>query len=631
MNAIDDALTGAIWAARRGWKVHPCNGKVPTTQWADTATDDVEVIVSWFAGASLNYGIACGPSGLLVVDDDDQGNALARYADSIGQEIPDTLTVATGRGLHYFFRQPATPVGCSSGNLPPGIDVKGAGGYVIGPGSRHSSGATYAVIDADAPILDPPAWLLAAVTAAPEKGRAALPYLPPDVIPVGQRHQALVKYAARLRHRHLDLDEALVLVRQRWQRCAQPDGDKFDVDKAEAIVKDVYARYTPDTDEADDLDTGLTLVRADTVTPRDTKWLVPNYIPRGHPVVLVGDEGIGKGLWWCRLIATLTKGPEAIDVIVIVAEDDHQEAVAPRLIAAGADSSRVHYLVRDGDTMTGVPVIPGETAQVKALIEDTGAQLVIIDPWASVVPGRLQLKDTQQARQALDPVTKLARETDAAFLLVAHTNRTGSGDTRNLYGSTVALRQVPRVALMALPDPNDPAILYVGVDKSNLGPEPPAVRYRKTGAAAYWHVEDSGEPVGLTIKELVGILSRDGDARVSDKWTAVALSAGRNGGLVTRQDVVEAYDGATDSADKAIARWRNCTPPRLRPVPGKRGVFEVMAEPPASTPRTTPHYPHFIDTGGVGGNSLETPRTPRESDMGGRGVSAGGNDQRAIW
>lgn len=633
----DNALEGALKAANKGWAVHPCNGKKPTTLWADTATTDPHQVVDWLSASNLNYGVAAGPSGLLILDDD-TGTALLDYATAVGETIPDTFTVDTARGCHYYFTQPETPIGCSTGALPPGIDVKGAGGYVIGPGSVHATGVIYTPRDPDKAPAPAPTWIVKALNAAPtstppETGTFASPHdKHVGPIPMGQRHRQLFTYACRLRAMGLRQDEAEKLVGFRLIDCEQPAGhghhpDRFTQDDADALVADVFKRYAapdfePEQDETEQ--PSLTLVRADNVQPSETQWLEPNLLPAAHPVIFLGDEGIGKGLYWCDRVGRLTTGLNPIDVIIIVAEDDPEETVVPRLVAAGADRSRVHFLVRDTETLTGVPVIPGDNARVSALIEQTRARLVIIDPWMSVVPGHLQVRDTQQARQALDPVTRMARATGATFLLVTHTNRTSSEDARQRYGATIALRQAGRVCLMALADPDDDEVIYVGVEKSNIGVTPPAVRYRKSGMGSKWRITPDPDSVGLTIRELIAVLSRDGDGRTSDKWTAVVMRAAQNDGLIMRQEIIAIYADAPDpaaAADKAISRWRNMTPPRLAAA-AKRGVFEVIATKP---PALTPPNPHYIDTGGMGGNTPEPPEPPAKSNGGSRGVDAGGS------
>lgn len=103
-----------------------------------------------------NYAIATGSrSGVFVVDFDSL-EAFEKHQDA----WPQTYTVATGRGVHLYFRNPENnPVRNSAGELGPGIDIRGEGGYVVAPGSKHKSGRLYEVMDDRAPV-DAPDWLL---------------------------------------------------------------------------------------------------------------------------------------------------------------------------------------------------------------------------------------------------------------------------------------------------------------------------------------------------------------------------------------------------------------------------------------------------------------------------------------
>ena len=67
---------------------------------------------------------------------------------------------------------------------------------------------------------------------------------------------------------------------------------------------------------------------------------------------------------------------------------------------------------------------------------------------------------------------ELATETGAAVLLLVHTNRINSANTRDRYGATYALRQKARVTLYAQCDEEDR--LLVGPDKMNNGAPTPA-------------------------------------------------------------------------------------------------------------------------------------------------------------
>ncbi|MEU4954953.1 bifunctional DNA primase/polymerase [Streptomyces lavendulae] len=124
-----------------------------------------------------NIGVACRPSRIIGLDLDVDGDGqavLAALCAGLGEEWPDTLTIATpSGGRHLYFRAPdgCTIASSSGGRTPlgPGIDVRGpgrrTGGYLIGPGSVVAS--TPYVILHDSPIQELPSWIIRLLTGGP--------------------------------------------------------------------------------------------------------------------------------------------------------------------------------------------------------------------------------------------------------------------------------------------------------------------------------------------------------------------------------------------------------------------------------------------------------------------------------
>jgi hypothetical protein len=183
-------LSFALAAADAGWHVFPCapGSKRPALRenWQDLATTDRGRIRDWWARRPYNVGIACGQSGLVVIDLDvareGQGgsdgsdgpgrrpgldgpasgaDALQRLCRAHGQRYPaGTYTVDTpSGGTHLYFTAPETPVRNSAGRLGPLIDVRAHGGYVVGDGSLIN-GRRYAARGDFLPLALPlPAWI----------------------------------------------------------------------------------------------------------------------------------------------------------------------------------------------------------------------------------------------------------------------------------------------------------------------------------------------------------------------------------------------------------------------------------------------------------------------------------------
>lgn len=123
------------------------------------ATTDPDTVRALFDAApwATGYGIACGrpPYHLIGIDLDISGcePAPGRAPDSVAalQQIafehlftlPETVTVLTpSGGRHIWLSGPAhVDVPNSASRLAPGIDVRGTGGYLVGPGSVSTRGA----------------------------------------------------------------------------------------------------------------------------------------------------------------------------------------------------------------------------------------------------------------------------------------------------------------------------------------------------------------------------------------------------------------------------------------------------------------------------------------------------------
>lgn len=123
----------------------PGDGKTPSLRWGPfqkRLPTEVE-IRRWFA-TEQNIAIVTGAlSGVVAVDLDSP--AAASWWTRHRPYTP--WQTKTARGFHVFYRHPDVPITnrsrleTSDGRLA--IDVRGDGGFVIGPGSVHASGVVY--------------------------------------------------------------------------------------------------------------------------------------------------------------------------------------------------------------------------------------------------------------------------------------------------------------------------------------------------------------------------------------------------------------------------------------------------------------------------------------------------------
>src|SRR5579875_3240999 len=138
-----DELSGLpdIWAAplSQGWSVFPLQprGKKPLCEWKKFQVEraSLEQVREW-AKRECNIGIVTGRISKIVVLDLDSEEAIAE-AKRLG--LPPTSTVRTGKGLHLSFRHPGSFDVPNATGIFPGADIRGDGGYVVGPGSVHET------------------------------------------------------------------------------------------------------------------------------------------------------------------------------------------------------------------------------------------------------------------------------------------------------------------------------------------------------------------------------------------------------------------------------------------------------------------------------------------------------------
>jgi hypothetical protein len=168
-------LEPALELAACGWEVLPLNGKVPrTSHGLNDATADPEQVQAWWERwPSANIG-AQVPEPLILFDVDPRNGGLQGWQQlTAGREIPQTLTVVSGRGdggTHRYFVRPLGPI--TSVKVPKGIDLK-LNGYMVMPPSLHpTTGQPYTWHEiAPVPL---PRWLREVLRPDPPKTRKPL-------------------------------------------------------------------------------------------------------------------------------------------------------------------------------------------------------------------------------------------------------------------------------------------------------------------------------------------------------------------------------------------------------------------------------------------------------------------------
>lgn len=236
MSHIEHLRKHANWYARRGLRVFPCKprDKVPATaHGCKDATTDPAQIAAWWDGTYLyNVGLATG--GGLVVLDVDINHSAGKYGDETLAELeaqhgplPETWMCLTGGGgVHYYFAcdDPALTVGTG---FAPGLDYRGAGGYVVAPPSLHESGREYeweaAHTPANTALAPLPDWLHSLMLEGRKQAPRTRTEAAPEKVQEGGRNDTLYRLACSLRGKGLgEAGITAALLAENRERCIPP-------------------------------------------------------------------------------------------------------------------------------------------------------------------------------------------------------------------------------------------------------------------------------------------------------------------------------------------------------------------------------------------------------------------------
>jgi hypothetical protein len=219
---------------------------------------------------------------------------------------------------------------------------------------------------------------------------------------------------------------------------------------------------------------GLVTLRLDGIPPKPVTWLVPNYLPLGKLILFAGDGGQGKSALTLGLAADLTRGrpcfgldypaPAPCNVLIASCEDGVADTIVPRLIAAGADRSRIEKIegVRGPDGSL-LPFNLSYYLEIKKKLEsDPTIRLVIIDPAGAFIGGailggkRIDDHKESELRALLSPLAETAEARGVTFPLIKHFSKNENVKAVHKIAGSVGYVNTVRAAFVILPDADDP-------------------------------------------------------------------------------------------------------------------------------------------------------------------------------
>lgn len=301
---MNPCLSSALNYAQSNYKVFPlkCNTKSGqvVSSWKKDASTDLEKIYNWFNHSDYNYGIVTG-SGLIVIDVDNKNGKLgSNYIKSYIKDFPDTKVVMTpNKGFHIYFCVDR-PIK-SSVNLYPGIDIRGEGGYIVGPGSSID-GKVYEELVRDKPI----ALANDSVYEFLESPRIQKEHCldSNQCIPEGVRNDTLFRYGCSLQSRGMS-DELIQksLEIENEKRCIPP----LEIQEVHQIANNIIHRYPKENEKIDSEITWESAIKMSQMEISKSTDIIEGLLPVGV-TLLSAPAKMGKTFFCMQMANSVASG-----------------------------------------------------------------------------------------------------------------------------------------------------------------------------------------------------------------------------------------------------------------------------------------------------------------------------------
>ena len=257
------------------------------------------------------------------------------------------------------------------------------------------------------------------------------------------------------------------------------------------------------------LEPELKLINMDTVEVEQIEWLLYPFIPYGKVTIIQGDPGEGKTTMVLQIIAKLTRGETIlsadstkdkrtdidseggtvdtenaendvstqhletpVNVIYQTAEDGLGDTIKPRLLAAGADCTKV-MVIDDSE----LPLTMADVRLEEAIIQ-TKARMVVLDPIQGFLGAEVDMHRANEIRPLMKRIAVLAEKHHCAIILIGHMNKNSNGKSSYRGLGSIDFQAAARSVLIVGRIKDEPEVRVVCHTKSSLAPEGKAIAFR---------------------------------------------------------------------------------------------------------------------------------------------------------
>jgi hypothetical protein len=434
------------------------------------ATLDPEQIKRWWKECpQANIGLPTGIAHWVMdVDPRNGGDESLEALEAKHGKLPDTRRQRTGGGGYaYFFAMPEQMhIGLLHGTIAPGIDIQGAGGYVVGAPSIHPNGNEY-VWDgnfadlADVPLLPAPGWLLKLIAAAEHNGHQ-VPFEVPDKIPKGRQQDTLVSIAGTLRKRGLGVEEIFTTLQAiNRSRCTEPGSEKDIRGIAQRVCKKYPSGQLPNSKQTVEPQI-LTVNELRKVEAPMGEMLFDGFpMPANGLTLVVAPSKAGKTILGVQIAIAEATGNPLFDNYavnkpgpVLLIERDDRAGVAgikQQVMLSGCGDDTPFYSTGESPDGFG----PAMQEWLEKEITERKLRMVVIDSYTAIRAARDSRGGDVVKFEAAEVamLDTLAKCKKCALALIHHVSITGAGrqdwtlagaGTYAMFGNAEALINIAR-------------------------------------------------------------------------------------------------------------------------------------------------------------------------------------------